>query len=295
MIVTTVKTVGTVDKPGLGLRARAFAAQHRLFMFGALILLIVLFGSVLSAFIAPYDPGKIAMAERLSPPSAEHLMGTDRFGRDILSRVLHGGRTSLLVAVCVVFLAMIIGCPIGLVAGYVGGRADLLLMRFSDVFLAFPPLLLPIAITAALGPGLANAMVALAISWFPWYARIMRGAVYRVRKELYVDAARAMGVGGARIMVRHIAPNSMTPVIVQASMDFGYAILAAASLSFIGLGARPPLVEWGLMAADSRTDFLGHWWTALFPGLAICLTVLAANLVGDGLRDILDPKQRGSE
>ncbi|RWG12916.1 MAG: ABC transporter permease [Mesorhizobium sp.] len=280
-----------IEWPGRLIRARAFFGQHRLFVFGAAILLVVVSGAVLAAWIAPYEPTKIMMSERLLPPGAEHLMGTDRFGRDIFARVLHGGRISLLVGLCVVLLSLVIGVPIGLVAGYFGGRTDLLLMRIADVFLAFPPLLLPIAIIAALGPGILSAVIALGVSWFPGTARIMRGAVLRVREELYIGAARTIGLGHPNILVRHVLPNSLTPVIVAASADFGYAILAGASLSFIGLGVRAPAVEWGLMAADSRVDFLDHWWTALFPGLAIFATVLALNLVGDGLRDILDPKQ----
>lgn len=278
-------------RPSWYLRARAFGSDNTLFAIGALVFLLVVVCAVLAQWIAPYSPTEIAMPRRLLPPSADHLMGTDRLGRDIFSRVIFGARTTLTVGICVVFLAVFIGAPVGLLSGYFGRTVDMVLMRFSDVFLAFPPLLLPIAITAAIGPGLWNAMIALAISWFPWYARIMRGAVMRVRKELYIDAARTMGVGHLRVMTRHVTPNSLTPVIVQGSMDFGYAILAAASLSFIGLGARPPSVEWGLMAATSRTQFLDHWWTALFPGMAIFVTVLAINLVGDGLRDTLDPKR----
>ncbi|UVK49937.1 ABC transporter permease (plasmid) [Mesorhizobium sp. AR02] len=285
----------TIERPDRLVRAGAFVAQNRLFVLGAAILIVVVASCILAFWAASYDPTKIVMSERLLPPSTEHLMGTDRLGRDIFARVLHGGRTSMLVGLCVVLVAMLIGCPIGLVAGYFGGRTDLILMRFSDVFLAFPPLLLPIAITAALGPGLRNAVIALAVSWFPWYARMMRAAATMVRKELYISAARTIGVGHLRILVNHVAPNSLTPLIVQASMDFGYAILAVASLSFIGLGARSPAIEWGLMAADSRTDFLDHWWTALLPGLAIFVTVLAVNVVGDGMRDILDSKQGRGE
>lgn len=285
----------TAARAGWGLRARAFASENKLFMVGAVIFVLILLAALLSEWLAPYSPTKIAFSQKLQPPSLDHLMGTDKFGRDIFSRVLHGAQTSLTIGALVTLGAILIGMPIGLVSGYFGGKIDTALMRISDVFLAFPPLLLPISIVAALGPGLANAMIALAISWFPWYARIMRGAVMRVRKELYIDAARAMGVGPTKIMMRHVTPNALTPVIVQGSMDFGFTILAAASLSFIGLGARPPTIEWGLMAATARTQFLDHWWTALCPGFAIFLTVLAINLVGDGLRDVLDPKHGSTE
>ncbi len=272
------------------LRAGAFITDNRLFVVGCLIFSVVLIAAIFAPFITPYSPSKIVMSERLLAPNWEHWAGTDRFGRDIMSRVVFGARTSLAVGLSVMLLAIVIGGPIGLISGYFGGWVDTILMRISDVFLAFPPLLLPIAITAALGPGLWNAMFALAVSWFPWYARIMRGAVMRIRKELFIDAAKTMGVSHMVIMVRHVLPNSMTPTIVQGSMDFGYAILAAASLSFIGLGVRPPGIEWGLMAATSRVQFLSHYWTALAPGIAIFTTVLAVNLIGDGLRDILDPK-----
>lgn len=281
---------GTVFRASRRLQARAFASDNKLFIAGAAIFLLVVIFAIFAPWLAPHPPAEIVMSDRLMAPGLDHPMGTDKFGRDIFSRVLYGARISLMVGVCVVLLAALIGAPIGLLSGYFGGRIDTVLMRVSDVFLAFPPLLLPIAITAALGTGLWNAMIALAVSWFPWYARIMRGAAMRVRKELYIDAARTMGVSHFRIMLRHVTPNSLTPIIVQGSMDFGYAILAAASLSFIGLGARPPTIEWGLMAAAARTQFLDHWWTALCPGLAIFLTVLAINLVGDGLRDVLDPK-----
>ncbi len=282
-------------EPGLGLKSRAFAMENKLFVVGSVIFLLILFAAIFAEWIAPYSPTKIAFSQKLLPPSLDHLMGTDKFGRDIFSRVLYGAKTSLIIGLIVTMLAILIGAPIGLVSGYFGGKIDTVLMRISDVFLAFPPLLLPISIVAALGPGLNNAMIALSISWFPWYARIMRASVMRIRKELYIDAARAMGVGQMKIMLRHVTPNSLTPVIVQGSMDFGFTILAAASLSFIGLGARPPTIEWGLMAATARTQFLEHWWTALCPGFAIFLTVLAINLVGDGIRDVLDPKHGTSE
>lgn len=291
----SARLASTVMQPSWGLRTRAFASDNRLFVVGCMIFLMIVLSAVFADWVAPYSPTKIAFSQKLEPPSLEHVMGTDKFGRDIFSRVLHGARTSLAVGALVTLAAIVIGMPIGLMAGYFGGRVDTVLMRVSDIFLAFPPLLLPISIVAALGPGLLNAMIALAVSWFPWYARIMRAAVMRVRKEPYIDAAKAMGVGSLKIMLRHVTPNSLTPIIVQGSMDFGFTILAAASLSFIGLGALPPTIEWGLMAATARTQFLEHWWTALCPGFAIFLTVFAINLIGDGVRDVLDPKHGTSE
>ncbi len=277
------------------LRIRSFISENKLFVVGCVIFIVILVATLLAEWIAPYSPTKIAFSQKLQPPSFEHFMGTDKFGRDIFSRVLYGAQTSLSIGAFVTIMAILLGSPIGMIAGYFGGKIDTVLMRVTDVFLAFPPLLLPISIVAALGPGLTNAMIALGVSWFPWYARIMRAAVMRVRGELYIDAAQAMGVRPAMVMLRHVTPNSLTPIIVQGSMDFGFTILAAASLSFIGLGARPPTIEWGLMAATARTQFIEHWWTALCPGFAIFLTVLAVNLIGDGLRDVLDPKHGTSE
>ena len=280
--------------PGWAVHVRYFVARNKLFVLGAAIFLVVVMCAIFAPYVAPYDPSAINFKHKLWAPSVEHLMGTDALGRDIFSRIVYGARTSLVIGITVLAISMVIGIPIGLVSGYFGGKVDTVLMRVSDVFLAFPPLLLPIAITAALGAGLFNAMLAIAISWFPWYARIMRGSVMAIRKELYIDSARAIGVSHVRIMLRHALPNAWTPSIVQASMDFGYTILAAASLSFIGIGAKPPTIEWGLMVALSRSKFLDFWWTAAWPGLAIFVTVLAVNLVGDGVRDMLDPKQRSS-
>lgn len=269
-----------------------FMQRHKLFVLGMGLFGIILFAALFAPWIVPYDPNAINFQDKLEPPGWTYWMGTDELGRDILSRVIYGARTSLIVGITVIAIAMAIGIPVGMLAGYFGGWIDSLLMRVTDVFLAFPPLLLPIAITAALGASLTNAMIALAISWFPWYARIMRGAVMSIRSHLYISAAQTMNIGHLKILLRHILPNSWTPALVQASMDFGYTILAAASLSFIGIGAKPPAIEWGLMVALSRSKFLDFWWTAAFPGLAIFITVLAVNLIGDGLRDILDPKAR---
>lgn len=270
-----------------------FAGRNKLFVFGLGLFSIILMAALFAPLLAPYDPDMIDFSVKLEAPSLAHWMGTDSLGRDILSRVIYGARTSLIIGISVIAIAMAIGIPVGLLSGYFGGRLDMVLMRLTDVFLAFPPLLLPIAITAALGPSLINVMIALAISWFPWYARIMRGTVMSIRSNLYVSAARTMSISHLKILVRHILPNAWTPALVQASMDFGYTILAAASLSFIGIGAKPPAIEWGLMVALSRSKFLDYWWTAAFPGLAIFITVMAVNLIGDGLRDILDPKARG--
>jgi peptide/nickel transport system permease protein len=273
-------------------RVMDFFRGHRLFAVGLAILLGFALMALGAPLLAPYDPQEIDLESKLSAPSLTHPFGTDVLGRDLLSRVIHGARTSLLTGVVVVLVAIGIGLPVGIVSGYFGGRIDMVLMRVADIFLAFPPLLLPLAITAALGPGLFNALMALAISWFPWYARIVRASVIAIKEELFVKSAQAMGMSPLQLMVRHIFPNATTPIIVQASMDFGYTILAAASLSFIGMGARPPTVEWGLMISNSRSIFIEYWWTALFPGLAIFILVWGANLIGDGVRDALDPKHR---
>jgi peptide/nickel transport system permease protein len=288
--VSTLATVA-LTPPSRVARLGDFARRNRLFVVGLALIGVVFVCALFAPWIATDDPMRMNFSDKLEAPGAEHWFGTDALGRDIFSRVVYGARTSLYIAIIVVAIALLIGVPIGLVAGYFGGRIDHFIMRVADVFLAFPPLLLPIAITAALGAGLFNAMMALAISWFPWYARIVRGSVMAVRHELYIDAARAMGVGHVRIMLRHALPNAMTPALVQSSMDFGYAILATASLSFIGIGAKPPAIEWGLMVSLSRSKFLDYWWTAACPGLAIFVTVFAINLIGDGLRDYLDPKQ----
>lgn len=250
---------------------------------------LAIVASALSPWIAPYDPQEIDFTRKLLPPSLDHPFGTDSLGRDVFSRVLAAGQTSILIGFATVLAAVGIGMPLGLVAGYFGGRLDTILMRTSEIFLAFPPLLLPILIVAVLGPGLLNAMIAVAISWFPWYARIMRGATIAIREELYVKAARAMGVSDTTILFRHILPNASSPLLAQGSLDFGYAILAAAALGFLGLGARPPSLEWGMMIAENRSLIFDYWWTAVFPGLAIALGVIAANLIGDGARDALDP------
>ncbi len=269
--------------------------RNPLFILGMVVVLGLVFCAIFAPLITPYPNDAkfgINFAEKLQSPSARHLFGSDALGRDIFTRVIFGARMSLQIGITVISIALVIGIPLGLIAGFAGGKIDELIMRVADVFLAFPSILLPLAIAAALGASIVNAMIAIAVSWFPWYVRIIRAQVLSVKEELYVESARSIGVSNFRIIIRHILPNSLSPVIIQASMDMGYTILAAASLSFIGVGAKPPTVEWGLMITSARAYYMDYWWTVIFPGLAIFITVLAFNLVGDGLRDILDPKMR---
>jgi peptide/nickel transport system permease protein len=267
--------------------------RNPMFILGLLIVLGLVLCAILAPLIAPYDPGKIDFQAKHLPPSAEHPFGTNIRGQDIFSQVVYGARMSLLISVVVVALSLLLGVPTGLIAGYFGGRLGEVIMRMTDAFLAFPPMLLPIAIAAALERNLLNGLIAIAISWFPWYTRILRATVLVTKEELYVESARSIGVRDTLIILRHVLPNSVSPLVIQASMDMGYAILFAAALSFIGLGAKPTDMEWGRMITSARAEFLDFWWTATFPGLAIFVTVLGFNLIGDGLRDILDPKVRG--
>lgn len=262
----------------------------------ALIILILLALSALAApWIIPY-PEDLADAThtaiKLSPPSAEHLMGTDELGRDIFSRVVYGTRISLSAALSAVGLSLLIGIPLGAVAGSFGGWVDNVIMRITDVFLSFPPLLLAIAMVAVMGGSLRNAVLSIALSWWPWYTRLIRGQAISVKERKFVQAAETIGTSRARIIFRHIIPNCISPVIVQASMDIGGVILTVASLSFLGLGAQLPTPEWGLMISMGRRFFPDSWWYCIFPGLAIFITVLCFNLLGDAIREILDPKTR---
>jgi peptide/nickel transport system permease protein len=262
---------------------------------GLVLVAVLAFTALFAPLLAPADPLKQTLSNRLKPPSAEHWMGTDQLGRDILSRMIYGARISLLIGLVVVGLAAGVGIFVGLVAGYVGGWLDEGLMRITDVFFAFPALILAMAISGALGPSLTNAMIAIAIVSWPVYARLVRGQVLTLRQLEYVDASRSLGASPGRIMWQHILPNSLSPLLVQASFDMGAAILAAAGLSFIGFGTQPPTPEWGIMVSDGRNYIATHSWLSLYPGLAILLTVAAFNLIGDGLRDALDPRLRGIE
>lgn len=231
-------------------------------------------------------------ADKLLAPSSSHIFGTDELGRDIFKRVLLGTRISLKTALIAVGVAILIGVPLGAVAGYFGGVIDEILMRITDIFLSFPSLLLSIVIAAFLGPSLNNATLAIAVTWWPWYARIARGQAVSLAERQFVKASQAMGAPANKIITKHIIPNCIAPIIVQASMDMGGVILTISSLSFLGLGAQPPTPEWGLMVSTSRNYFLNAWWYSIFPGLAIFFAVLVFNLLGDGLREILDPKTR---
>ncbi len=248
--------------------------------------------AILAPVIGPYSPIKTNQRSPLEPPSPGHLMGTDRFGRDIFTRVLWGGRISLAVGLVSVGIAAFTGVTLGLVAGYYGGRTDSIIMRLIDVLLAFPGILLALAIIATLGPNLRNLMIAVGIAAIPDYVRIMRGTVLSLKEREFVLAARVVGCRDLMIIFRHIFPNTMAPLTVLATLRIAGAIITGATLSFLGLGIQPPTPEWGNMLAEGR-GFLEHaWWVALFPGLAIMLAVFSINLLGDGLRDILDPRLR---
>ena len=248
--------------------------------------------ALFATFIAPYDPLAQSLGARLQPPSAAHLLGTDQLGRDIASRLLYGARISLVIGVVVVALAGVFGTVIGLLAGYAAGFTDEALMRLTEVFLAFPPLILAMAIAGALGPSLTNAIIAIAAVTWAIYARLARGQILSLRQREFVEAARAIGVRPSRIILRHLLPNAIAPLMVQASFDMGAAIISAAGLSFIGFGAQPPTPEWGVMISEGRNFISTEPWLSLFPGLAILFAVGSFNLLGDGLRDVLDPRLR---
>jgi peptide/nickel transport system permease protein len=256
------------------------------------IITFIILVSVFAPWIAPYDPNFIDSANRLAPPTLKHLLGTGTLGRDLISRIIFGARISMVVGLVIVGLAAVVGSIMGLIAGYFGGKVGEGIMRITDVFMAFPYLVLAMAVTAALGPSLINSMFAMAIVWWPMYTRLMYSEVIIIKKMLYVEAAKSMGARENRILFKHILPNALTSVLIQGTLDFGAAIMYSASLSFIGLGAQPPTPEWGAIISDSRNYMMFAWWYPTFPGLAILITVLSTNLLGDGLRDILDPRLR---
>ena len=266
--------------------------RNKMAMLGLAILVILALGAIFADVIADYDTKVIAqnISERLQGPSAAHWFGTDEFGRDIFARILHGSRVSQVVGLISVSVSLILGGSLGAFAGYYGGRVDMIIMRIMDIFLAVPSILLAITIVAALGTNLVNVMLAIGISGIPSFARIVRAAVLSVKDQEFVESARAIGTSNATIIFREILPNCMAPIIVQATLSVASAILSTASLSFIGLGVQPPAPEWGAMLSSGRNFLRDAMHLTLFPGLAIVVTILALNLLGDGLRDALDPR-----
>jgi peptide/nickel transport system permease protein len=260
---------------------------------GSLIIVMLVVVALLAGVLAPYDPIKQSFKIQLQPPSLSHPLGTDEFGRDILSRIIHGARWALLAGLLADSIALVLGIIIGLVGGFYGGRVDAGIVWLTDVMLAFPYLLLAMIVVAIFGPGLVNAMIAVGIVYVPQYARLVRGTVLSLKEKEFIEAARCLGVPVSRIMFRHILPNCVAPIIVMATLAIGWAIVQTAGLSFLGLGAQPPTPEWGAMLSGGRNYMLSAWWIATFPGLAIVVTVIGFNLLGDGLRDALDPYLRG--
>lgn len=258
----------------------------------AAVLVVLVVTAFLGEQLAPYDATATDVSNRLQGPSGDHWFGTDELGRDVLSRVILGAEVSLRVGAVAVGIALVAGVLIGLLAGYYGRWVDDVLMRLSDVLFAFPAMLMAIAVLAILGPGSTNAMIAIGIVYTPIFARITRASVLSVREEVYVKAARSAGAGDLRIIGRHVLPNVTAPIIVQTSISLAFAILSEAALSFVGLGTQPPDPSWGRMLAEGRGFVEQAWWMAVFPGLAIFVTVLAFNVLGDALRDVLDPRQR---
>lgn len=265
--------------------------RNRIASIGLLLVLCLVLIALLAPVIALSDPIKIAPAKALLAPSLDHPFGTDQYGRDVFTRVLYGTRISLVVGFISVLIAVVVGTFLGLTSGYYGGWVDTLIMRFVDVMLAFPGILLALGLVSVLGPSLRNLMIAVGVSAIPEYSRLVRGSVLSAREHVYVEAARVVGCPDSVIMRRHVLPNVVAPVIVLATIGIGSSILWAAGLSFLGMGSQPPSPEWGRMLSEGRDFLREQWWIATFPGIAIMVTVLAMNLLGDGLRDILDPRQ----
>ena len=269
-------------------------ARDPLSLASTIVLVLFILMAIFAKQVAPYPEegaGRTNVDNTMLAPSSEHIFGTDRLGRDMLSRVIVGARSALIVPIGVVAFAVLLGAPLGAIAGYKGGWVDEVIMRFTDLFLAFPSLLLAMAIVSALGRGLENAAIALVVSWWPWYTRLVRGVTISLRRRYFVEAAQAIGVSDWVIILRHILPNTISPILVQATVDMGTVILAMGGLAFLGLGTQPPNPDWGLMVSEGRSYILEQWWISTFPGIAIFVVVLAFNLLGDTLRDIFDPRQ----
>jgi peptide/nickel transport system permease protein len=273
-------------------RLWAILRTHPSLLVGIVVLLVVLFMTVAGPALVPYGPLKTNPEVQLQPPSATHLMGTDSFGRDILSRVVNGARLDLQIAFSVVAVALGVGVLVGVFAGYYGGLVDDVLMRVTDVLLAFPSFILALAITAILGDSIENMIVAIAVAYIPYFVRLTRGEVLSARELGYAEAARCVGNPNWRVMYLHLLPNCLTPALVQATLCLGWAILDASGLAFLGLGIRPPTPEWGVLVSEGARDIIsGQWWTAFFPGAAIVLTAFSFNLIGDSLHDVTSPTE----
>jgi len=290
----------TVQERSIGERGRDFAQKAK-DIYGRLdtsarvslwIVIAILVAAIAAPILAPYGPAEPDYDNSLAGPSESHPLGTDLTGRDVLSRILFGARVSILVGLVAVGMAVSIGVPIGAVAGYVGGWIDEAIMRVMDIMMSFPSLVLALALVGALGPSLRNVILVIGIVYTPQYARLIRGSVLSVKEEEYVEAAENTGLGNVSILFKHVIPNAFTPVLVQGTFHVATAIIFEASLSFLGLGVQPPTATWGVMIADGRGYLPGEWWISTFPGLAIMITVMSFNLLGDGLRDELDPRSQ---
>ncbi len=286
----TLAAVAGARDSSPGRQALQRLRRNRAAMAGGLVIVLLLLVALVAPLLAPYAYYETSLADRILPPSAAHWLGTDDLGRDVLSRILYGARISLLLGVLSVGISLMIGLPLGAIAGYAGGAVDGFIMRVMDVMLAFPSFLLAVMIAGILGPSLTNAMIAIGIVQVPRYVRILRASVLSVKAEPYVEAASALGVPSGRILARHVVPNCLAPLIVQSTLGVASAILEAAGLSFLGLGAQPPSPEWGAMLASGRNLLQVAPWVVTYPGIAILVAVLGFNLFGDGLRDALDPR-----
>jgi len=272
-------------------RGRRWRRRYGLAVFGGAIIAIWIIVAIFAPILAPYRPDFVDVTQRLLPPSSLHWLGTDTLGRDVLSRLIFGARVSLFVGIVVVFLGAVVGTLIGAIAAYAGGWVEHALMRFTDLVLCFPPIILAMAIAAAMGIGTVNTMIAMLVVWWPKFARLARGLVLVQRGQEYVEAAHVIGYGPGRVLLKHILPNAIGPIIVLVTLDIGHAIIVFAGLSFLGLGVVPPTAEWGAMVAEGR-ELVEQWWGAAFPGLAIFTVVMGFNFLGDGIRDWFDPRAR---
>jgi peptide/nickel transport system permease protein len=287
-----MKNIKPRDTESLRYKLHLFI-RSKLALVGLMILIFIFGLVILGPSLSPYDPLDIDFSVKLNPPSSQHFLGTDNYGRDLMSRIFSGARYTLLAAFISVLIGLILGTPLGVISGYFGKTTDLILMRIMDILLAFPPLILAMAIVTGLGPSLVNASIAIGISYIPHFARLIRSRAVNVKQMDYVQAAISIGSSRIRILLSDVFPNCITPLIVQATVYTGYGILWVAGLSFIGLGAKLPTPEWGLMIAEGRQYIVsGEWWVTLFPGLFIMLGVTGFTLIGDGLREVLNPKLR---